>query len=418
MKKLWVAPLHNRLRITCSVATIIGFACLLPGQFACAEEVRALWVIRTSLGSVTKIQALVEEAYESGFNTLLVQVRGRGDALYVSDREPRAELLAGSPPFDPLSTVIIEARARGMKTHAWVNTHIVWGPVTRPLSPQHLVNANPDWLAVPRDLGRELHERDPSSPYYLQRLTEFAANTPSVEGLFTSPSHPAVQERVVAIWMDLASNYDLDGIHFDYIRYPSPQFDYSRGALNRFRGWVRPRVSSRRYAELDAASWDDPYAIADGLPDLWNRFRRDQISVLVRRVYRAVKQIRPDLVVSAAVLPDHNYASKYRFQAWWTWLADGFLDVAVPMAYTDNRKRFSVLVEDASMSIGTAKRVWIGVGAYKNSVKDTLWQIRHARSQGFGGVALFSYEFLSSDRPDREVSTTLKSIGIAAFGDS
>src|SRR6266550_2731943 len=68
------------------------------------SEVRALWVVRTSLTSVPKIQAMVKAAAENGFNTLIVQVRGRGDAYYKSRREPRAIDLKDQPAdFDPLA---------------------------------------------------------------------------------------------------------------------------------------------------------------------------------------------------------------------------------------------------------------------------------------------------------------------------
>ena len=258
------------------------------------DEVRALWVIRTALDSPDAVREMVAEAAGSGFNTLLVQVRGRGDALYASSLEPRAERLPDDPSFDPLQLVIDEAHARGMAVHAWVNTYLVWGPVDPPRSPMHLVNANPEWLAVPRSLGRELHDRHPRDPRYLRRLTEHAwANQETVTGLWSSPSHPGVQARVQAVWLELATNYDLQGIHFDYVRLPSPEFDYSRGTLDRFRAWVRPHLSSGRYADLVRASTSDPYAMADALGDLWDQFRRDQVTALVRRIYRSVKEVRP-----------------------------------------------------------------------------------------------------------------------------
>ena len=87
---------------------------------AAGEEVRAVWVVRHSLSSPAAARAVVEEAYGSGFNTLIVQVRGRGDALYRSTLEPRPEFLTGQPRFDALQVVVEEARARGMAVHAWV----------------------------------------------------------------------------------------------------------------------------------------------------------------------------------------------------------------------------------------------------------------------------------------------------------
>jgi uncharacterized lipoprotein YddW (UPF0748 family) len=382
------------------------------------DEVRALWVIRTALDSPDAVREMVAEAAGSGFNTLLVQVRGRGDALYASSLEPRAERLPDDPSFDPLQLVIDEAHARGMAVHAWVNTYLVWGPVDPPRSPMHLVNANPEWLAVPRSLGRQLYDQDPHAAGYVAWLIEHAAaNSAKLEGLFTSPSHPAVQERVQQVWVDLASNYDLDGIHFDYVRFPSPHFDYSRGALERFRTWVKPRLSSYRFIELATASEQDPYALVDALPQHWNVFRRDSISTLVRRIYRAVKAIRPELVVSAAVLPDQRKAREHRFQAWTAWLADGIIDVAVPMAYTTDTELFHNWIAAARATAGSRERLWAGIGAYLNRVDDTLQQIDYARGEGVGGVVVFAYDAAARTASAPGAPPALERIGRAAFGE-
>ena len=111
-------------------------------------EVRAVWVVRYDLSSPAAVRAMVEEAAASRFNTLLVQVRGRGDAVYASALEPRAEFLRDQPDFDALQLTIEAARARGLAVHAWVNAYLVWGLGDRPLDPRHLVNAHPEWLAV------------------------------------------------------------------------------------------------------------------------------------------------------------------------------------------------------------------------------------------------------------------------------
>lgn len=380
------------------------------------DEVRALWVIRTALDSPEEVREMVAEAAGSGFNTLLVQVRGRGDAFYASSLEPRAERLPDDPSFDPLQLVIDEAHARGMDVHAWVNTYLVWGLQDLPRSRLHLVNANPEWLAVPRSLGRDLYTRNPREPGYLRLLTKHArANAQIVTGLWSSPSHPAVQARVQAVWLELATNYDLQGIHFDYVRLPSGDFDYSRGTLDRFRDWVRPHLTSQRYADLVAASGSNPFAMADALGDLWDQFRRDQVSMLVRRIYRSVKEVRPDLIVSAALVPDPKGARVKRYQDWWGWLADGVLDVAVPMAYTTDREQFDAWVEEARISVGARERVWVGVGAYKNPVNETLRQIEDARERGVGGVVVFAYDSASSTPAQAGTPTPLQQIGNAAF---
>src|SRR5690606_39203711 len=96
------APLYKLplLRRLAAVAAIAG-ACLclaLPRAAVRAAEsdaeVRALWVTRASLTTPAAIDALVSSARASGFNTLLVQVRGRGDAYFAGGLEPRADALA------------------------------------------------------------------------------------------------------------------------------------------------------------------------------------------------------------------------------------------------------------------------------------------------------------------------------------
>jgi uncharacterized lipoprotein YddW (UPF0748 family) len=380
-------------------------------------EVRGLWVVRWTMSSEEQVRDMVEHAAASGFNTLIVQVRGRADAYYRSDLEPRAETLQGPPDFDPLALAIEEGHRRGMAVHAWVNTHLVWGSAAPPRSPQHLVNENPDWLAVPRALARELHEADPRAPGFVEALRRYAADRPAtVEGIYTSPSHPDVRARVFAVWMDLLERYDLDGIHFDYIRYPSGDFDYSRGALERFRSWVAYRIGASRVEELDRAALSDPVAFTTALPGEWDEFRRDQITSLVAEIYREAKARRPELVVSAAVVAEPETAYGIRFQEWERWLEQGILDIAVPMAYTPDDGRFQALVRSARRAAGRRDRVWAGIGAYLDTTSGTLSKIDLARAEDAGGVVLFSYDWAVGQGQGNPSDRLLSRLGRERFG--
>ena len=87
------------------------------------SEVRALWGVRTTVTFPEGIRRMVATARGAGFNTLIVQVRGRGDAYYHSRWEPRARELADQDAkFDPLALTLAEAHQAGLKVHAWVNT--------------------------------------------------------------------------------------------------------------------------------------------------------------------------------------------------------------------------------------------------------------------------------------------------------
>jgi uncharacterized lipoprotein YddW (UPF0748 family) len=78
-------------------AAIAVIAASTPFRAAPAEQTRALWVTRTTLTSPDAIRQMVSAAEAGGFNTLIVQVRGRGDAYYSGTIEPRASELAAKP---------------------------------------------------------------------------------------------------------------------------------------------------------------------------------------------------------------------------------------------------------------------------------------------------------------------------------
>ena len=380
------------------------------------DEVRALWVVRTTLTDPDSIRLMVDRAWEAGFNTLLVQVRGRGDAYYTSWREPKPEaVLQHGVDFDPLALVIHEAHERGLGVHAWVNTYLVGGLGPLPDDPAHLIRARPDLLAVPRELARELYGMEPWSPEFTEALLRFAQrNSNRIEGIYAAPSHPDVKEHIHAVWMDLAEYYDLDGIHFDYVRYANPEFDYSAGALHRFRSWVTPRVPEAARADLDRAFRSDPLAYVDALPGPWAEFRRAQVTDLVERIYDGVKRIRPDLVVSAAVFANADDAFTTRFQDWRGWLDQRILDAVAPMAYTPDNWTFQRQIEEAVAAAGR-DRVWAGIGVYQNSFQGSVDKIRIAEELGTRGVVLFSYDWAVAEGAPAGGRTFLQRIGLAMF---
>src|SRR4029450_5189161 len=145
------------VRALAALAVLVCAANLAaPHDFLSAQqppsEIRALWVLRTSLATPASIAALVKSAHAHGFNTLLVQVRGRGDAYFSGSIEPRAaDLQRQAASFDPLETVIAAARTSGLSVHAWVNVNLVSSAVDLPVARTHIVHRHPEWLMVPRE---------------------------------------------------------------------------------------------------------------------------------------------------------------------------------------------------------------------------------------------------------------------------
>ena len=403
---LWLALIAFSLFVSAQPASLSARQANARARPA-STEVRALWVQRATITSPSSIRALVQSARAAGFNTLLVQVRGRGDAYYQSKLEPRPATLSKQPlTFDPLETVLADAHSAGLRVHAWVNANLVADAEPSPL-PDHLVYTHPEWLMVPRDLAVDLWDVNPRSDEYLAALSRYArAHADRIEGLYASPLQPAAAQHTLKVIADIAERYAIDGLHLDYIRFPSVDFDYSPRAIAQFRQYVQPRLSGSERRQYDARAKNEPLFYTQMLPQRWQEFRQEQLTDLVTRVRSAVKVRRPAAVVSAAVFPDATEAATRRLQDWEGWVRDGLLDVVCPMAYTTDPALFRSQISKVRQLAGE-KPVWAGIGAFQLSSLETVLNIRAARELGAQGVILFSYDNLVGSNTSGDYLSTV-----------
>jgi uncharacterized lipoprotein YddW (UPF0748 family) len=338
---------------------------------------RGLWVARWSLSSPGAIHNLVASAKRSHFNTLFVQVRGRGDAWHRSDLEPRAEALSGRPAsFDPLEIIVREAHEAGLEVHAWINTYLVWTGEKRPKSSNHVLNAHPDWIA-----------RDRAGKY---RLTP----TEQIEGAFLQPSNPQVKDHLFKVFTDVATRYDVDGIHFDFVRYSCFEYDFSPATLARFKSYVIEQTgeTARQAVKKDKTR----FAYVHMFPKEWAEWRRAQITDLVGRVSEAVHAAKPWQVVSAAVFANADDALTERGQDWPAWLRNGYLDAVCPMAYSKDTATVVKQIRYAKQ-VANGKHVYAGIGSWRLPSVDTAKKVAAVRALGVEGVAIFSYDGITKD---------------------
>lgn len=361
---------------------------VLADKGSANAEARAIWVVRWDAITPEQIKRVVAYAKNNNFNVLVVQVRGRGDAYYKSHFEPRAEALEDQPAdFDPLATYIEECRKAGIQIHAWLNTHYTWGSGDLPKSPDHIVNKHPDWL--------------------MRNSENKVTITPAgqSEGAYTCPSNPAVKEHVRNCFLDVVENYDVDGINFDFVRYPSVDYCFCDGCLARFKEWMDKELAPERIATLSAMK--DRLAYVQAFPQKWDDFRRKQITDLVGQVYRRAHDIKPNIIVSADVFPSFDDAYNHRFQDWKLWLKMGIIDVLYPMAYTKDTATFATQIEDAVKS-ANGRHVYAGIGQWQNTLEGTIEKIQRARELGAQGISLFSYGSATKEGTTDEFLARLK----------
>ena len=160
--------------------------------------------------------------------------------------EPRAiELGRINLLISILLTTLQEAHKRGLKVHAWLNTSLLANLDSLPTDPNHVYNKHPEWLAVPKPVAAELYNVSPTDPSYRLKIVEWSkGNRAELEGVYTGPANPKVREHIYKIWMDVLKNYPVDGIHFDYVRLASPDFDYSKTSLKNFNEWLLPQLTA------------------------------------------------------------------------------------------------------------------------------------------------------------------------------
>jgi uncharacterized lipoprotein YddW (UPF0748 family) len=314
-------------------------------------------------------------------------VRGRGDAYYLGGLEPRAESLARQPlGFDPLDQILREGHAAGLQVHAWLNTFYLWSGDRPPQSPEHLLKRRPDWLLTDRA----------GEPVY--------RGGDDIEGAYLDPGHAEVRAFVHDVFLDVARRYPVDGIHFDFVRYPSRDLGFSDYDLAAFRQTLEHSLSPLELQALEACP--DRLAAVKLYPARWAQWRRDCVTDVVRSISHDVRSARPEAVISASTIAwgafrgwEVSDAYSRVSQDWFGWLADGLLDLAVPMTYHTDTTSYGSWI-DAAVRAAGPRPLWAGVGAYLLSAGGTAEKIRRARQGGARGFSLFSYDAVTRDGKD------------------
>ena len=317
-----------------------------------AGIVRGLWVSRWEYSSPDDISALFSRSASWGITDVYFQVRGRGDAFYRSTLEPWGAELTGTlgqdPGWDPLEVAIREARQRGLRLHAWINTFTMWSGTTPPpaTQPEHIFRSNPDWIMANRDgLTLRLGNR---FGYVL-----------------AAPGNPEVQSRIEAVVLEIVERYPVDGIHYDYIRLPDHDYSYDA-------------VSRQRYLhESDS--------------DTYMGWQSNEISGMLERISDRARAVRSGIIFSAAIVNHYHRAIGIFAQDPAAWTASGALDYVVPMMYTPSIAEFMTMLEGYQDMIPSPCIVaGINLGEMPDDPGTLAAQVHESLLAGVLGHALFS----------------------------
>ena len=317
----------------------------------------------------------VADARAGHFNAIVPQVRRRGDAFYNSHYEPTNSSVASG--YDPLADLVAKCHNTNdgpyVEVHAWMVTYHIWKGYTKPTNPFHPLNRHPDWL-----------------------LTD-VSGTNFIGGEYTfDPGHPEVQKHTFNVCMDIITNYNVDGLNFDYIRYSSTSEGYNPVTVARF---------NRLFGRTNPPTASDA---------VWKQFRRDQVTGLLRKVYLNAIAARPGVKISCDTITwapgPADDAAWYSSAAGWNnvlqdwrgWMEEGILDLNLPMAYFNQAGSYTLDWTNwcnFTRNHRFNRHAAINVGTYLNSATNAFIQLRYARQPSPGGNyadGLCSYDYGTS----------------------
>ncbi len=338
------------------------------------REIRAAWLTTAygldwvSVKATTPLAAkkqreelcrMLDKLKEANFNTILFQVRIRGDVIYPSAIEPYNEMLTGKegkePGYDPLAFAIEECHKRGMELHAWI-------------------------VSIP--LGTAKHVRTQGKASVIKK-------EPSICKLYKGewyldPGNPRTKDYLSNLVREIVNKYDVDGIHLDYIRYPDHPATFP------------DKDSYRKYGKgLSLAAW-----------------RRENITAIVRSVYKTVKSMKPWVKVSSSPIGKFRDTSRYSSKGWnayYTvyqdaqgWLKEGIQDILFPMMYFSGNQFYPFALDWQEQSNG--RYIVPGLGIYFLHPSEKNWaldeierQINFTRKEGLAGQAYYRAKYVADN---------------------
>ena len=347
------------------------------------NEMRGVWVTYMDLSTENessqseaafreKFAHIAKVCADSGFNTLIVQVRPFCDALYPSDYFPATHILTGqqgdAPDYDALKIICETCKAFGLQLHAWINPYRVRISQT----PSELADSNP-FIAHP----------------------EMCLETES--GVILNPADADARTLIENGVREILENYEVDGIQFDDYFYPTD------------------------IGDADSEQYD---AQTNGRMTL-QKWRMCNVNILLAEVEMLVHKIKPDAVfgISPQGNRQNNETLCADVESWCC--VRGYADYICPQIYfsLDNPKLgFEDALEDWTELERTRNlKFYVGLAGYKagTDADDGTWLGRDdilleeyniLKKNHIDGFMLYSYPSLESEEARAEIKNLLSAI--------
>lgn len=354
------------------------------------EEMRGVWVSymelsmenessKTQKAFEDKFNEIAQKCRESGFNTLIVQVRPFCDSLYKSSYFPWSHILTGTqgenPQYDALQIMCDICKENNLKIHAWINPYRVSSNET----PKKLSDNNP----------------------YIKN-SEIGIKTDN--GIFLDPSNETAQQLISDGVKEIAENYDVDGIQFDDYFYPTEDESFDK---RQYEAYIE------KYGKENSMSLDN--------------WRMQNVNTLICKVYRTIKSV--DSSVEFGISPQGNIGNNDGLYAdvksWCT--CKGFADYICPQIYF-SLENPALTFEDCldswtSLDFDENVKLYVGLGGYKagnGEYDEETWLLSDSiladeydilrNNKSVRGFMLYSYNSLEDDTAKKEINNLINAL--------
>lgn len=337
----------------------ISFAVSSDGKYHALnyERMKGLWLFQyTSSTSLFKngssqrsessyrelVQRIIDNMATDGFNTIFLQVRPYGDALYPSEVYPPSPYATsstgygGSFTYDPLEVFIEIAHEQGISVQAWLN-------------PMRLMTTSSmSSISAKYKLKQWYNDSSKNGTYIVANGGRYYLN----------PAYPETRQLVVDGVMEICENYDIDGIHFDDYFYIS----------------IEDEDTDLQFDQAAFNLYGSSYGSSSSL-SVRKEFRRQQVNTLIREIYSAISEYDDDILFGISPAGNiSNNQTGYLCADVQTWCSTpGYIDYIAPQVYWSfsyswDPAKFDVCTESwADLVTCDEVDLYIGLATYRGT---------------------------------------------------
>ena len=239
----------------------------------------------------TLVRNIFYNLKSDGYNTVIVQLRPYGDSFYPSAFFPPSDYVTGllgrEMTYDPFAVLVDLAHEQNLAVHGWINPlrGMKEGQIT------------------------QVDGKFPIRQWYDQRDKRGEYIVLSTENRwYLNPAYQEVRDLIAKGAAEIASAYNVDGIHIDDYFYPvtDPAFD---------------QTAFQKYMEGGGAA-----SLAE--------WRRDNISQMVGQIYQSVKAVNPKCLFGVSPAGNMTNVMEEHYADVKTWCSQpGYLDYICPQIY-------------------------------------------------------------------------------------